>query len=88
MTGVILRRLTDCLEGAIILKKWFFKTYKMSYIRNKDMILSNVTKWTTHIPYGWRPDSYRRSKISFYRGMPNNSSKNEYGTESCVGIST
>lgn len=49
VTGVILQRLTDRLDGGVILKKGFFKTIDHSYSGNINRVLQQAEKWPAEI---------------------------------------
>ncbi|MBI5056253.1 MAG: hypothetical protein HZB61_06550 [Nitrospirae bacterium] len=49
VTGAMLQRLTDRLDGGIVLKKGFFKTIKTSYVDNLDEALFRSTGWPAQI---------------------------------------
>jgi hypothetical protein len=48
-TGAILQRLTDRLDGGIVLKRGFFRTNDTSYVRNRDMIYFESTDWPAQV---------------------------------------
>jgi hypothetical protein len=45
VTASILQRLTDRLDGGIILRKGFFKTIKTSFVRNRDTAFFESADW-------------------------------------------
>ncbi|NQT46642.1 MAG: hypothetical protein HQ593_04095 [Candidatus Omnitrophica bacterium] len=49
VTGAILQRLTDRLDGGVVLKKGFFKTIKNSYARNLNKVFFESTKWPAQV---------------------------------------
>ena len=49
VTGAILQRLTDRLDGGIVLKKGFFKTINTSYVRNRDAVFGESTDWPAQV---------------------------------------
>jgi len=49
VTGAILQRLTDRLDGGIVLKKGFFPTINTSYVRNLDLVLFESTNWPAKV---------------------------------------
>jgi hypothetical protein len=49
VTGAILQRLTDRLDGGIILKKGYFKTNLTSYSGNIDDVYKEAAKWPIHV---------------------------------------
>ena len=57
VTGAILQRLTDRLDGGIVLKKVFFKTINTSYVRNRDTICFESTEWPAHVCIDIQNDS-------------------------------
>jgi hypothetical protein len=48
-TGVILQRLTDRLDGGVILKKCLFDTIDYSYPLNRDATLYGATHWPVEV---------------------------------------
>ena len=48
-TGVVLQRLTDRLDGGIILKKQLFETVNYSYPANRDRVLLSATQWPAEV---------------------------------------
>jgi hypothetical protein len=49
VTGAILQRLTDRLDSGIVLKKGYFKTNKISYVRNRDAAFFDSTEWPAQV---------------------------------------
>lgn len=49
VTGAILQKLTDRLDGGIVLKKGFFCTVKYSYAKNIDQSYSESTNWPAQV---------------------------------------
>lgn len=49
VSGVILQRLTDKLDGGVILHKGYFKTIAHSYSGNFNYLLKHTTKWPLHV---------------------------------------
>ena len=49
VTGVILQRLTNRLDGGIILKKGYFKTTNHSYSGNLDRVLERAALWPAQV---------------------------------------
>lgn len=49
VTGAILQRLTDRLDGGIVLKKGFFRTINTSHVRNRDAIYFGSTDWPAQV---------------------------------------
>ena len=57
VTGAILQRLTDRLDGGIALKKGFFRTLKDSYARNIDQAYYESAKWPAQVGVDIRNDN-------------------------------
>lgn len=49
VTGAILQRLTDRLDGGVVLKKGYFKTVPYSYRRNLDTVLLGSAHWPAEV---------------------------------------
>lgn len=49
VTGAILQRLTDRLDGGVVLRRGFFKTNETSYTRNRDTILLESAGWPAQV---------------------------------------
>ena len=49
VTGAILQRLTDRLDGGIVLKKGFFRTINASHVRNRDTVFFESTDWPAQV---------------------------------------
>lgn len=49
VTGAILQRLTDRLDGGIVLKKGFFKTHSTTYVKNRDTIYFISSSWPAQV---------------------------------------
>lgn len=49
VTGAILQRLTDRLDGGIILHKGYFKTISHSYAQNKDQVYFGTNDWPVRV---------------------------------------
>lgn len=49
VTGAILQRLTERLDGGVVLKKGHFKTVRYSYRRNLDTILFGAAHWPAEV---------------------------------------
>jgi len=49
VTGAILQRLTDRLDGGIVLRKGFFRTISTSHVRNRDAIYFGSTDWPAQV---------------------------------------
>lgn len=49
VTGAILQRLTDRLDGGVVLKKGFFRTVSYSYRRNLDNVLLGSAHWPAEV---------------------------------------
>lgn len=49
VTGAILQRLTDRLDGGIVLKKGFFRTINTSHVRNRDAVYFGSTDWPVQV---------------------------------------
>jgi hypothetical protein len=49
VTGAILQRLTDKLDGGIILRKGFFPTLKRSYKANLEQLIRGTTPWMKQV---------------------------------------
>jgi len=49
VTGAMLQRLTDRLDGGVVLKKGFFKTIKTSYVHNLDEVFFRSTDWPAQV---------------------------------------
>lgn len=49
ITGAMLQRLTDQLDGGAVLKKGFLKTIKTSYVENMDTVLFRSAIWPAHV---------------------------------------
>ena len=54
-TGAILQKLTEKLDGGVILKKGYIDTINTSYIKNRDKIHFSVKKWLNIIIENIRP---------------------------------
>ena len=48
-TGAILQRLTDRLDGGIILHRGYFKTSPVSYVKNLDRAYLGTTEWCSRV---------------------------------------
>lgn len=49
VTGAILQRLTERLDGGVVLKKGYFKTVSHSYHRNLDTVLLGSAHWPAEV---------------------------------------
>src|SRR5262249_8427405 len=49
VTGAVLQKLTDRLDGGIVLKKGYLKTIDYSYSKNVDQIYYESAKWPSQI---------------------------------------
>lgn len=49
VTGAILQRLTERLDGGIILRRGFFPTIDYSYAKNLDNVYNGTTHWPAHV---------------------------------------
>lgn len=49
VTGAILQRLTDRLDGGVVLKRGFFKTHPYSYVRNRDASHLGSAHWPAQV---------------------------------------
>jgi len=49
VTGAILQRLTDRLDGGVVLKKGFIKTINTSYFQNQSAILFESVEWPAQV---------------------------------------
>lgn len=49
LTGVVLQRLTDRLDGGIVLRKRHFPTVVDSYVRNRDAGLFGAARWPAEV---------------------------------------
>lgn len=49
VTGSILQRLTDRLDGGVVLKKGFFKTIRCSYMRSRDRSFFDSAVWPLQV---------------------------------------
>ncbi len=52
VTGSVLQRLTERLDGGVILKKGYFKTLGYSYSENLDQVLLESSRWPAQICKG------------------------------------
>lgn len=49
VTGAILQRLTERLDGGVVLKRGHFRTIRHSYVANRDQALANSTIWPAQV---------------------------------------
>lgn len=49
VTGSVLQRLTERLDGGVILKKGYFKTLAYSYRENLDQVLFEASRWPAQV---------------------------------------
>lgn len=64
VTGSILQRLTDKLDAGIVLKKGFLKT-KYSYIKNRDQMYLESSRWPTQVCV-----DILHGKTNYFNGKP------------------
>lgn len=48
-TGAVLQKLTERLDGGVILKKDFFKTIRHSYVKNIDQVYLEAARWPAEV---------------------------------------
>lgn len=49
VTGAVLQRLTDRLDGGVVLKRGYFKTVDASYARNRDKVYFGSVEWPAQV---------------------------------------
>jgi hypothetical protein len=49
VTGAILQRLTEELDGGVVLKRGYFETIRHSYVKNRDQAYMGSAVWPAHV---------------------------------------
>ena len=73
VSGVILQKLTDKLDGGIILQKGYFSTINYSYGKSRDLVFFGAAEWPAKVCM-----EIINNSADYLKNMPSNSSAQVY----------